>query len=130
MNRRIEPLRVTFTLSPDSVRSLFDLIAEAAGSDSESRRAARRMESSKKAVFAGEEPPWDGNLMVSKRQASELLQISTRTIDNLKREGRMPHPIRIGRAVRWNRAELVAWVDAGCPDCNEWKYSPEGTKQN
>ena len=116
MNVRPEPLRVTFTLSPDSTRALFDLIAEAAGSDSESRRAARRMESSRNAVFAGEEPPWDGNLMVSKRQASELLQISTRTIDNLKREGLMPQPIRIGRAVRWNRGELVAWVDAGCPE--------------
>ena len=119
MRLRTEPLKITLTLSPDSVRGLFDLIAEAAGSDSETRRAARRMESSKNAVFAGEEPPWDAHLMVSKRQATELLQISTRTIDNLRQEGRMPQPIQIGRAVRWNRAGLVAWVDAGCPDCNE-----------
>ena len=123
MNVRTEPLRVTFTLSPDSVRGLFDLVAEASGSDSESRRAARRMESSKNARFAGEEPPWDVNLMVSKQQAAKLLQISTRTIDNLRQEGRIPQPNKIGTAVRWNRAELVAWVDAGCPDCNEWKYA-------
>ena len=121
MNLRTEPLRVTFTLSPDSVRGLFDLIAEAAGSDSESRRAARRKEGSKNAAYAGEELPWEVNLMVTRAQAAELLQISTRTIDELKREGRMPQPNRIGRAVRWNRSELVAWVDAGCPDCNEWK---------
>ena len=126
MNLRSEPLKITFTLSPDTVRGLFDLIAEAAGSDSESRRATRRMESSKNALFAGEEAPWDANLMVSKRQAAELLQISTRTIDNLRSEGHMPQPIRIGRAVRWNRAELVAWVDAGCPDCNEWEYDAPG----
>ena len=54
MNVRSEPLRVTFTLSPDTVRAIFDLVAEAVGSDSESRRAARRMEVSKKAAFAGE----------------------------------------------------------------------------
>ena len=33
MRLRTEPLKVTFTLSPDSVRGLFDLVAEAAGSD-------------------------------------------------------------------------------------------------
>ena len=121
MRLRTEPLRVTFTLSPDSVRGLFDLIAEAAGSDSESRRAARRKEVSKNAAYASEELPWEVNLMVTRAQAAELLQISTRTIDQLKREGRMPQPNRIGRAVRWNRSELVAWADAGCPDCNEWK---------
>ena len=64
MNVRTEPLSVTFTLSPDSVRGLFDLIAEAAGSDSESRRAARRKEVSKNAAYAGEELPWEVNLMV------------------------------------------------------------------
>ena len=50
MRLRTEPLRVTFTLSPDSVRGLFDLIAEAAGNDSESRGAARRKEVSKNVV--------------------------------------------------------------------------------
>ena len=64
MKLRIEPLKVTFTLSPDSVRGLFDLIAEAARTDSESRRAARQMDSSMNALFAGEEPPSDVNLMV------------------------------------------------------------------
>lgn len=126
MNLRTEPLKITFTLSPDSVRGLFDLIVEAAGNSSESRRTARRMESSKNALFGGEEPTWDAHLMVSKQQAAELLQISTRTIDNLKSEGRMPQPNRSGRAVRWSRAELVAWVDAGCPDCNELKNDGTG----
>ena len=57
MRLRTEPLKITFTLSPDSVRGLFDLIAEAAGSDSESRRAAERNEITKNAAYAGEEPP-------------------------------------------------------------------------
>ena len=69
MRMRTEPLRVTFTLSPDSVRGLFDLIAEAAGSDSESRRK----EVSKNAAYAGEELPREVNLMVTRAQAAELL---------------------------------------------------------
>jgi excisionase family DNA binding protein len=44
------------------------------------------------------------------KRAAKLLSLSTRTIDNLKRDGRMPQPIRIGKAVRWNRAELDDWV--------------------
>jgi len=73
MSRRTEPLRVTLTLSPDSVRGLFDLIAEAAGSDSESRRTAARNEITKNAAYAGEELPWEVNLMVTRAQAAELL---------------------------------------------------------
>lgn len=119
MNSMSDNLTISFSLSSDTVKVLFDFIAEASGSDVDSRKAQRRMENSKNAIFAGEKPPADVNLMVTRQQAAELLQISTRTIDNLKRNKKMPKPIRIGNAVRWNRAELEAWVDAGCPDCKE-----------
>ena len=36
--------------------------------------------------------------------------------------GRMPAPIRIGRAVRWGYDELRAWVAAGCPQKDLWKW--------
>ena len=123
MSHRSEPLTVTFTLSPETVRSFHDLVAAATGNDIDSVKAKRRQACSKNAIFGSDEVPTDVHLMVTRTQASELLQLSTRTIDNLKRDGLMPEPIRIGRAVRWNRAELVAWVDAGCPDCTEWKYT-------
>ena len=122
MHRSSEPLRISFTMSPDTVRSLFDLVASAAGNSTGSINEKRRTDSSGQASFGRGEILEDMHLMVSRSQASELLQLSTRTIDNLKRDGLMPEPIRIGRAVRWNRAELVAWVDAGCPQCSEWQY--------
>jgi len=121
MSHRTEPFTISFTLSPETVSSLFDLIVSATGDDTVNRKAERRKEVSEKAIYGKAKIPDELHLMVSRLQASELLQLSTRTIDNLKREGLMPQPVRIGRAVRWNRAELVAWVDAGCPDCNESK---------
>lgn len=84
-------------------------------------KARRRLESSRNAIYGKDGPPADNKLLVSKKQAASLLQISTRKIDDLKRLGQIPQPIRIGRAIRWNRAELAGWVDAGCPDCNTWK---------
>jgi predicted DNA-binding transcriptional regulator AlpA len=33
----------------------------------------------------------------------------------MSHSGRMPAPIKIGGAVRWNRAEIESWVAAGCP---------------
>lgn len=48
--------------------------------------------------------------------------ISTRTIRRLDQQGRLPRPIRVGRAVRWRRTEIVAWVAAGGPPRNEWTW--------
>ena len=130
MNMRTEPLKVTFTLAPETVRSIFDLIAEASGGDPEDVKARKRLESSQNAIYGKDEPPADNNLLVSMKQIASLLQISTRKIENLRRLGQMPQPIRIGKAVRWNRAELTDWVDAGCPDCNLWNRGEVKSKNN
>jgi hypothetical protein len=29
--------------------------------------------------------------------------------------------VRLGRKVLWKRAEVVAWIDAGCPDGRTWE---------
>jgi predicted DNA-binding transcriptional regulator AlpA len=34
---------------------------------------------------------------------------------------RMPRPIRLGRSKRWRIAEVVAWIEAGCPDRATWE---------
>jgi excisionase family DNA binding protein len=40
---------------------------------------------------------------------------STRHVHRLADAGRMPRPIKLGTLVRWRRAELEAWIGAGCP---------------
>lgn len=52
---------------------------------------------------------------------ASLLGISLRHLRALDASGRLPRPVRLGRAVRWNRAELRAWLDAGCPPRAEWE---------
>lgn len=49
------------------------------------------------------------------RAVAELLNCSPRHIHRLSDGGRMPRPVKLGQLVRWRRAELMAWVNAGCP---------------
>lgn len=49
------------------------------------------------------------------RGVAALLSCSTRHVRRLADAGRLPRPVRLGALVRWRRADLVAWLDAGCP---------------
>lgn len=53
---------------------------------------------------------------------AELCGCSARTVRRLADAGRMPRPLRLGSLVRWRRAELEAWIGAGCPPLDRWKY--------
>jgi excisionase family DNA binding protein len=44
-----------------------------------------------------------------------LLQCSGRHVYRLADAGKMPRPIKLGQLVRWRRAELIRWLDDGCP---------------
>ena len=49
------------------------------------------------------------------RGVATLLDCSTRHVYRLADAGRMPRPVKLGSLVRWRRAELDAWINAGCP---------------
>lgn len=54
-----------------------------------------------------------------------LVGISRTTFWKLYSEGRAPEPLRMsGRVVRWRRDEIAAWVAAGCPPREKWRYAP------
>jgi excisionase family DNA binding protein len=59
-----------------------------------------RIRASQHANFGGQKPPEDQGLLIDSREAAKLLQVSSRTLRAMQKEGRMPAPIRIGRAVR------------------------------
>ena len=44
-----------------------------------------------------------------------LLGCSKRHVIRLADCGRMPRPVKLGALIRWRRAELDAWIKAGCP---------------
>ena len=53
--------------------------------------------------------------------AAKLLGISERHFYKLHSSGRVPKPIRLGRAVRWRADELRDWVAAGTPPRDRWQ---------
>jgi excisionase family DNA binding protein len=54
-------------------------------------------------------------LLLDVRTVARLLNVSVRTIHRLKATGEMPAPVRLGGRVLWRRAELLAWLEVGCP---------------
>ncbi len=60
-------------------------------------------------------------LAIPASAVAKLLSISERHVWALSASGRLPRPVRYGRAVRWNLAELRAWQDAGSPPRDRWE---------
>lgn len=65
------------------------------------------------------------SIAISAKQLSRLLGVSLRQVWRLNATGKLPRPIRIGGSVRWNRAEVLRWFDAGCPDRQVWEARKE-----
>lgn len=60
-------------------------------------------------------------MAVSAAEAAKLLGISQRHLWALNSSGRLPRPIRFGRAVRWSVTDLHAWMAAGAPERSQWE---------
>ncbi|MBX3401098.1 MAG: AlpA family phage regulatory protein [Gemmataceae bacterium] len=58
--------------------------------------------------------------LLRRKGAAEYCSISPSTWDRMTSAGETPEPIRLGGIVGWNRRELTAWIDAGCPSRNVW----------
>lgn len=50
---------------------------------------------------------------------AELCGCSTRHVYRLSDAGKMPRPLKLGSLVRWSRAAIEEWIDAGCPSCRQ-----------
>lgn len=60
-------------------------------------------------------PDVSAELLDVRSVAALLGGCSTRHVYRLADACRMPRPIKLGTLVRWSRAELEAWIGAGCP---------------
>jgi len=54
-------------------------------------------------------------LMLTTDDVASAMKCSPRHLTNLRRDGRMPRPVKLGTAVRWPRKEIEEWINAGCP---------------
>ena len=77
------------------------------------------------AVPGAREIPPPGVLLLKAAEAAAVLGMSRGKFLQLDNQGAVPEPVRFGKAVRWPRSELAAWVNAGCPDRGTWKSRKE-----
>jgi prophage regulatory protein len=59
--------------------------------------------------------------LLSAKELGKVLSLSKRQVFRLNSAGKIPAPIRIGGSVRWNSAEILTWIAAGCPDRDNWE---------
>ncbi len=73
------------------------------------------------ALFLRGSQPVVESIGLAAADAAAMLGISESHFYNLHKTGRLgPLPTRMGRTVRWSRAELVAWFNAGTPPRKKW----------
>lgn len=53
-----------------------------------------------------------------------LLSVGRAHVWKLLASGRLPEPLKLGRATRWRRDELLAWIEAGAPTRDRWQWTP------
>jgi predicted DNA-binding transcriptional regulator AlpA len=58
--------------------------------------------------------------LLRRADTARYLGIGTSTLDRLNAAGLVPQPIRLAGSLGWNRRELSAWIDHGCPSRAEW----------
>ncbi|MBI2433923.1 MAG: helix-turn-helix domain-containing protein [Candidatus Hydrogenedentes bacterium] len=53
--------------------------------------------------------------LIDVEAVARMLSCSKRHIYRLRDAGRMPQPVHLGGCRRFRRAEIEAWIEAGCP---------------
>ena len=66
-----------------------------------------------------------GVLLLSVEEVAALLGCSPSHVWRLHASGKVPKPVKLGRLVRWRRAEIAAWVGANAPPRSQWYWTPE-----
>lgn len=65
-------------------------------------------------------PVPESSLLLSAVEVAALLGVSRAHVWRMNSSGGLPEPVRLGKAVRWRRCELEAWVAAGAPSREKW----------
>lgn len=85
------------------------------GAAPERERSDERSKSTTAADKTKRDLPTPEALLVDVDGVAAMLSVSRRTVIRLDQAERIPAPTRLGRAVRWSRAELIEWDRNGRP---------------
>lgn len=55
--------------------------------------------------------------LVTLKNVSDMLSISTRSVLRMRDRGAMPPAIKLGKSLRWNKEVIEKWISQGCPGC-------------
>jgi predicted DNA-binding transcriptional regulator AlpA len=58
---------------------------------------------------------------VEAKEAARLCGVSRATWYKLRKAGKVPRPVRLGRRTIWRVDELREWMDSGCPALMKWE---------
>ncbi len=53
----------------------------------------------------------DPDMLLTGREAAELLRLSQRTLERYRAAGTGPRYAALGRAIRYRRGDVLAWVE-------------------
>ena len=66
--------------------------------------------------------------LVTAKQAADLLNVGVSHIYSMRSSGQIPLPIKLGGSVRWNKRELLDWIQEGCPPLRKWEMLKKNRK--
>ena len=82
------------------------------------------------ALLMGKLPDQAG-ILINPITTAKLLNVSLRTLNRLVAVKAVPQPCRLAAKIsRWRLAELLEWIEAGCPHTKHWTYSPDSSAQS
>ena len=135
MSQLAEAVQAVVTVAPKLLDDAIDRVIERSKVDKENEterqqlprgivvsNAERTKAAELRDAYLSGKLPEDGSLLIGKKEVSELLNISARTLSRLVDEKAMPNPIRLGNKVQWRIREIVEWVEADCPPQRHWNY--------
>lgn len=64
--------------------------------------------------------------LIDAQMLAEKLNVHAVTIRKWQLSGKIPAPVRIGRAVKWRLVEIDAWIKASCPPRSKWEAVRNG----
>lgn len=62
------------------------------------------------------EAPASNSLLLTAADLAREFRCNVQTIRRHAKSGFLPPPVKLGRQVRWRRADIVDWIGAGCPN--------------
>jgi predicted DNA-binding transcriptional regulator AlpA len=73
------------------------------------------------ALLIGKVPETSG-LLIDTKTLAKLLAISKAHLYRLQATEALLAPIQVGHVKRWRLAEVLEWIEAGCPPQRVWSY--------